>query len=113
MITITDPARKYILNLLIELDKSVLFFGLQGGGCAGFEYSWEPLTDGEYKFYGDEEADQKISLDNNHLVIVDSSMLDKLDNSVIDFKKDITGSQLTVDNPNAKGGCGCGTSISL
>ena len=112
MIIVTDSAKIHILNMLKELNCSILFFGLQGGGCAGFEYFWKPMDDAEYAFQGDEE-DQKIILDNDHSIMIDYTTIDKLTGSIIDYKKDFIGSQLTVNNPNAKGGCGCGTSISL
>jgi iron-sulfur cluster assembly accessory protein len=112
-VNITEAARKHILAMLNELDKPILFFGLRGGGCAGFEYSWEPMDEDAYPFFGDPELDQQITLDTDHVFIVDCTITDKLTNSTIDYTRDFVGSKLTVDNPNAKGGCGCGTSISL
>ena len=115
MIAVSDSARAHIIKQLEELDLPILFFGLKGGGCAGFEYNWQPMTEEEYPFFGDPGVDQVIPLDEDdrYQMIIDETSALMLNGSLVDLKTDFVGKQLVVDNPNAKGSCGCGTSISV
>lgn len=112
MIAITPSAKGHILKTLKELDLQILFFGLQGGGCAGFEYFWKPMSEEEYPFHGSDD-DQVLDLGDDRKIIVDSTSAQMITGSIIDFKKAFIGGQLVVDNPNAKGGCGCGSSVNI
>ena len=38
VLSITESAKTHLLNILIKNDETHLMFGVQGGGCAGFEY---------------------------------------------------------------------------
>jgi Fe-S cluster assembly iron-binding protein IscA len=44
---------------------------------------------------------------------VDFTSAKALEGAIVELKSDFLGKQLTVNNPNAKGSCGCGTSISI
>lgn len=112
-ITITPEAREYIKGVLTKLNKPYLFFGIKGGGCAGFEYYWEPVDANDVKEIGSEELDERVVLGDGQRLIVDHMSLVYLYGSVIDFQTDITGSRLVVENPKATSSCGCGTSVSF
>ena len=112
-VTITEAARTHIRRVLIDMDKPYLVFGLKGGGCAGFEYFWEPADDELYAKNGSPQIDEMISLGEGKSLIVDGSGLMYLLGSEIDYKSDFVSSQLVVLNPMAKSSCGCGTSISV
>jgi iron-sulfur cluster insertion protein len=113
MITITEPAKEHIINILNKMDKPYLVFGLKGGGCAGFEYFWEPADQELYEQNGTPERDEFIDLDGDKKFIVDCTSLVYLFGSTIDYKSDFISSSLVVENPNAKSSCGCGTSIAV
>jgi len=113
VVNITEAARTHIRRVLIDMDKPYLVFGLKGGGCAGFEYFWEPADEELYAKNGTPHLDEMISLGDGKSLIVDGSGLMYLLGSTIDYKSDFVSSQLVVSNPMAKSSCGCGTSISV
>jgi iron-sulfur cluster insertion protein len=112
-VKLTEAARTHIRRTLIDIDKPYLVFGLQGGGCAGFEYFWLPADDELYSKNGSPEIDEMISVGEGKSLIVDGTSLVYLIGSEIDYKNDFISSQLVVNNPMAKSSCGCGTSISV
>lgn len=113
VVDLTEAARTHIRRTLIEIDKPYLIFGIQGGGCAGFEYFWLPATEEEYEKNGDPNKDEFIDLGEEKQLVVDHHGLVYLIGSTIDYKKDFVSSQLVVANPAAKSSCGCGTSIAI
>jgi iron-sulfur cluster assembly protein len=113
VVNITEAARKHIVNVLSSVDKPYLVWGLKGGGCAGFEYFWEPADEELYAKNGTPDRDEVIELAEGKKLIVDCTSLVYTLGSTIDYKSDLMSSQLVVDNPNSKGGCGCGTSVAF
>ena len=112
-VTITEAARTHIRRTLINIDKPYLVFGLKGGGCAGFEYFWQPADEELYAQNGTPHLDEMIDLGEDKKLVVDGAGLMYLLGSEIDYKSDFVSSQLVVTNPMAKSSCGCGTSISV
>jgi iron-sulfur cluster assembly protein len=113
MINITETAKTHIRRVLIDMDKPYLVFGLKGGGCAGFEYFWEPADQELYEKNGDPDLDEFVDLGEDKKLVVDGTGLMYLIGSTIDYKTDFVSSQLVVSNPMAKSSCGCGTSIAV
>jgi iron-sulfur cluster assembly protein len=113
VVTLTETAKAHIRRTLINIDKPYLVFGLQGGGCAGFEYFWQPADQELYEKNGSPDVDEFIDLGQDKKLIVDGTSLVYLLGSTIDYKTDLLSSQLVVENPNASSGCGCGTSIAF
>jgi iron-sulfur cluster assembly accessory protein len=73
------------------------------GGCSGFQYAMEV-----------EEAPQEDdSIVESHgvRVFVDMFSAQYLENVEIDYVNSMMGSGFTFKNPNATGGCGCGSSF--
>jgi iron-sulfur cluster insertion protein len=112
-VTVTPDAKDYIKGILNKLNKPYLFFGIKGGGCAGFEYYWEPMDANDMKDLGTEDKDERIVLGDGQRLIVDHLSIMYIIGSVIDFEVDISGSRLVVKNPGAVSACGCGTSVSF
>lgn len=112
-VQITESARTHITSVLKNMDKPYLVFGLKGGGCAGFEYFWAPVTEQEYTERGEPTRDEFIDLEEGKTLVVDCTSLVYLIGSVIDYKSDFISSQLVVENPNTTSGCGCGTSVAF
>lgn len=74
------------------------------GGCSGFQYS---LNIEEESKTGD------FILDKDGIrLFVDMFSAQYLNGISIDHTTNVMGSGFTFDNPNATGGCGCGTSFS-
>ena len=74
------------------------------GGCSGFQYAMEVEE-------GAQEDDEVVSL-HGVRVFVDMFSAQYLDGVEIDYVNGIMGSGFTFKNPNASGGCGCGSSFS-
>ena len=74
------------------------------GGCSGFQYS---LNIEEESKTGDFVMDK-----DGVRLFVDMFSAQYLNGITIDHTTNMMGSGFTFDNPNATGGCGCGTSFS-
>ena len=74
------------------------------GGCSGFQYS---LNIEEESRTGDFILDQ-----HGIKLFVDMFSAQYLNGVTIDYTSNMMGSGFTFENPNATGGCGCGTSFS-
>ncbi|HMV51185.1 MAG TPA: iron-sulfur cluster assembly accessory protein [Blastocatellia bacterium] len=73
------------------------------GGCSGFQYGMNI-----------EEAPQatdEVVESSGLRVFVDMFSAQYLDNVQIDYVNSVMGSGFTFNNPNASGGCGCGSSF--
>jgi iron-sulfur cluster assembly protein len=79
---------------------------VQGGGCSGFQNKLD--LDPKY----DEKTDHKFDFHGIEVVIDKRSML-YLDGAVVDFHDDLNKRGFTINNPNAKSTCGCGSSYSM
>lgn len=74
------------------------------GGCSGFQYS---LNIEEDSRQGD------FILDRHGIkLFLDMFSAQYLNGVTIDYTSNMMGSGFTFENPNATGGCGCGTSFS-
>tara|TARA_E500000331_G_scaffold278505_1_gene271419 strand:- start:4 stop:321 length:318 start_codon:yes stop_codon:yes gene_type:complete len=101
-IEFTDRAKEQI-EKIINKDQLKKFFriSVKGGGCSGFKY--------DFSF------DNKIN--NKDIVfgkaVIDSTSLDIISGSTIDFKKEMIGESFVINNPQASSSCGCGLSFSV
>ena len=73
------------------------------GGCSGFQYS---LNIEEESRQGDHILDQ-----NGVRLFIDMFSAQYLNGVKIDYVSGVMGSGFTFTNPNATGGCGCGSSF--
>lgn len=105
-INITDAAVAKVKDLLIEEKFPFkLRIAVQGGGCSGFQYSFqfeEKQTEDDFEFERDGVS-----------VLVDSMSYQYLAGATVDFYDDEFESQFTIKNPNAQTTCGCGSSFSV
>jgi iron-sulfur cluster assembly accessory protein len=73
------------------------------GGCSGFQYGLN---------IEDESQDDDEILESNGIkLFVDPFSSQYLDGVEIDYVTNMMGSGFTFKNPNASGGCGCGSSF--
>lgn len=107
MITISDAAKVKIKDILLEENnpKIALRTFVQGGGCSGFSYGF--TLDEEQN-----EDDFEVKLD-EFKVLIDSMSMQYLEGATIDYIEELMGSQFTINNPNAKTTCGCGSSFGV
>ena len=105
--TLTEAAQDQINKLCTENSTWAVSLNVKGGGCAGFEYDWQLISQDDAS-----DADEIINTGNGNLVIgVESLMF--LVGAEIDYKKDIMGAMFEINNPNAKSSCGCGVSVNF
>ena len=106
---LTDKAAEKILEFVAKDSKKLQEPGLRvrlaGGGCSGYMYQYS-LDDGPQE--GDEIIEH-----NGAKLYVDKKSLFFLSNSVVDYEESLMNSGFRVQNPNAKGACGCGESVSF
>lgn len=107
-LTVTDSAVAEIKKFLADEEDLPGTAGLRvrvvPGGCSGFQYS---LNIEEESKNGDFIMDK-----NGVRLFVDMFSAQYLNGITIDHTTNMMGSGFTFDNPNATGGCGCGTSFS-
>jgi iron-sulfur cluster assembly protein len=98
-----DEVLKFISAEELQPDEAGLRVSVLPGGCSGFKYSLNieerPLDD-----------DHVIPMDRLR-VFVDGFSLQYLNGVTIDYVSSMQGSGFTFHNPNATGGCGCGSSF--
>ena len=86
-------------------EQAGLRVGVLPGGCSGFQYGLN---------IEDEPAEDDLVLEVNGLrLFVDPFSLQYLNGTEIDYVSTFQGSGFTFNNPNASGGCGCGSSFTV
>ncbi len=101
-IEFTDRAKEEI-EKIISGDQFKKFFriSVKGGGCSGFKYSFS---------FDDKINNQDIVFGK---AVIDSTSLDIISGSTVDFKKEMIGESFVINNPKASSSCGCGLSFSV
>lgn len=82
--------------------------GLDGGKCAGFQYTWA-LLDSEEELLDMDETFKY----NNFTFVVDGYSIGFLLGSTVDVVEEFVGKHITINNPNAASSCGCGESVNF
>jgi iron-sulfur cluster assembly protein len=104
---LTDQAaaevNKFIAAEEVPPDTAGLRVSVMPGGCSGFKYS---LNIEETAL--EDDAVMEI---NGIRIFVDGFSMQYLHGVTIDYTSSMQGSGFTFHNPNATGGCGCGTSF--
>jgi iron-sulfur cluster insertion protein len=105
-ITLSERAVRRIADLLRSEAAPALFrVSVEGGGCSGFQYRFDLVT---------ESAPDDLLLERDGArVVVDPVSLGFVQGSEIDFTDDLIGAQFKINNPNVTAACGCGTSFSV
>jgi iron-sulfur cluster assembly protein len=108
MVTVTPVAatevRKFMTQEGVDPAKGGLRVSVQPGGCSGFKYGL---------LIEDEAAEDDFVLSQGEWnVFVDPFSAQYMNGVIIDYVSSMQGSGFTFKNPNATGGCGCGSSFS-
>ena len=98
-----EEVQKFIAQEQVPTDSAGLRVSVLPGGCSGFKYSLNV----------EERAldDDMVAEVNGVRVFVDGFSAQYLTGVVIDYVSSMQGSGFTFSNPNATGGCGCGSSF--
>ena len=108
-LTLTDRAGEEVRKFLAEEQATAESAGLRvavlPGGCSGFKYSLsvEP----------EPAADDVVISSAGVRLFVDEFSAQYLQGVVIDYKSNFQESGFAFENPNATGGCGCGSSFTV
>ncbi|HXI20384.1 MAG TPA: iron-sulfur cluster assembly accessory protein [Gemmatimonadales bacterium] len=106
-IVLTDRAAaevgKFMTAEQVPQESGGLRVSVLPGGCSGFKYS---LNIEEHAL----EDDAVLEI-NGVRVFVDGFSMQYLNGVTIDYTSSMQGSGFTFSNPNATGGCGCGSSF--
>lgn len=108
-LTLTPAAavevKKFMEMENVSPDDGGLRVSIQPGGCSGFKYSL---------LIEDKPADDDLVLQQDGFrVLVDPFSAQYVSGVTIDYVTSMQGSGFTFKNPNATGGCGCGSSFSV
>jgi iron-sulfur cluster assembly accessory protein len=108
-LTLTERAGAEVKKFLAEEKVSPELAGLRvavlPGGCSGFRYS---LNVEEQP-----AADDVVIESGGVRLFVDEFSSQYLNGVVIDYKSNFQESGFAFENPNASGGCGCGSSFTV
>lgn len=104
-VVVTESAARRIAFLLgREPADAKLRVAVLGGGCSGFQYNIDFDTSVN-------DDDVLIERDGAR-VLIDSTSLELLKGSEIDYVTEMVGATFQIRNPNATSSCGCGNSFS-
>jgi len=108
---ITDSCKKRLKDILEE--DTFLRVLVEGGGCSGFQYKFEidkSLQEDDITLSFDDSS----SSSTTPMVVIDSTSLDILRGSTLDFETELIRSAFRIiNNPKAEQGCSCGSSFNV
>jgi len=105
-ITLSERATRRIAEILKAEAAPALFrVSVEGGGCSGFQYRFDLVTETT-------QDDLLVERDGAR-VVVDPISLGFLPGAELDFVDDLIGAQFKLNDPNVTAACGCGTSFSV
>jgi len=100
-----SAARRLVKILSREEAGAALRVSVKGGGCSGFQYSFD--------IEKSRAADDLVVERDGATVLIDPVSLEYMAGAELDFVDDLMGQSFRVKNPNAVASCGCGVSFSV
>lgn len=107
-ITVTPTAATEVQRFMEEqgaMNTAGLRVAVLPGGCSGFQYG--------LNIEDESQEDDEIMEANGLRLFVDPFSVQYLDGVEIDYVTTMMGAGFTFKNPNANGGCGCGSSFTV
>lgn len=106
IISLTDTALEAVTEFIAEQgtgEKAGLRVSILPGGCSGFQYGLNVVDNPD-------EDDEVFELSGVQ-IFIDPFSVQYLEGVEIDYVTSMMGQGFTFKNPNATGGCGCGSSF--
>jgi iron-sulfur cluster assembly accessory protein len=108
-LTLTEKAaaevQKFIAEEKVSAETAGLRIAVMPGGCSGFRYSLS---------IEDKAAEDDLVLESAGIrLYVDGFSAQYLNGVTLDYKSNFQESGFAFENPNATGGCGCGSSFTV
>ena len=106
-ISLSDSAAKRLGDMIEqEGDRDLMLrVTVNGGGCAGFTYSFS---------FDKAVKDDDLVFENDGIrAVIDGVSLEYLEGSEVDYVEGIVGASFQIRIPNATSSCGCGTSFAI
>ena len=100
-----DEVRRFMADEKVPVETAGLRVAVMPGGCSGFRYSLN-LEDTP-------AADDVVIESEGVRLFVDEFSGNYLNGTRIDYKSNFQESGFAFENPNATGGCGCGSSFTV
>jgi len=106
-VKLSESAANRINAIVEELDsdKKMLRVAVNGGGCSGFQYSFD-LDDTQ-------NPDDVVVTNKGATLLIDQISLLYLAGAEVDYVEDMIGAAFRINNPNATASCSCGTSFAV
>ena len=105
-VTLSKAAARRIAEIAgAESEAKILRICVIGGGCSGFQYTFDLET---------ETHDDDVVIERDGAIVaIDATSMQFLAGSEIDFVDNLIGASFQIHNPNAVAACGCGTSFTI
>jgi iron-sulfur cluster assembly protein len=100
-----EKARQFLAEENLTAEKAGLRVSVLPGGCSGFQYG--------LNIEEEPREDDDVFESNGVKLFVDPFSLQYLKGTEIGYYSSFQGSGFTFGNPNAAGGCGCGSSFAV
>lgn len=107
IMTMTDEAAAEVRGAMSRAGVVGLRVGIKKGGCAGMEYTVEPVTEDTVK-----PGDDVVERDGAKLFVAPDATLFLL-GTQLGYEDTLLRSGFTFQNPNQASACGCGESVEL
>ena len=113
IIQITSEAWIQISTILTKTQSSAFLFGARGGGCNGFNYDFQIISEEEYHKWINNKIKPRIIENKSSLVIIDPMSELLLMGTTIDYVSNLYENKFTfTPDKNLASSCGCGVSFS-
>ena len=100
-----DKARLFIKEENLSVESAGLRVSVLPGGCSGFQYG--------LNLEEEPREDDEVLVSDGVRLFVDPFSAQYLKGTLIGYASSFQGSGFTFSNPNATGGCGCGSSFAV